>query len=329
MKQLIYYPNFESTNETWLKFALLYYNTIKPIIPHSGDKSLSELHHKIADETNLIEPYRPDYKQGYYSTLDAIDIAERLIDDPYKYDIVTGEYNIIKYWRNPANMTYKIYEEKYSHEWEMFCLSNNFGKSVNGGLLISDKLGALYMTVFANTIADAEGIPAITDQKKIYDLSFFLRKQTTKPIKEINNVKSILELKLPKNLNELSFDKIIKLRNTPDFQKSLNAFHRELDNFYENIEGGGSNSKFVTSYQDAFSDYTGQFLKLSADSFKFGLGTSLLLTSRVHAINDILNTVLAGGIVLTITGVTSIRTTWKNTTTKRYCRRYLASLENL
>jgi hypothetical protein len=37
LKKLIYYPSFEAEDINWLKFALLYIDVLKPIIPRSGD----------------------------------------------------------------------------------------------------------------------------------------------------------------------------------------------------------------------------------------------------------------------------------------------------
>ena len=33
MKSMVYYPGFEVQNEKWLKFALLYFEELRPIIP--------------------------------------------------------------------------------------------------------------------------------------------------------------------------------------------------------------------------------------------------------------------------------------------------------
>lgn len=35
MKDMIYYPGFETRNENWLKFALLYFDVLRPIIPYT------------------------------------------------------------------------------------------------------------------------------------------------------------------------------------------------------------------------------------------------------------------------------------------------------
>ena len=43
MNNSIYYPNFEIENENWLKFALLYVDTFRPIIPDERKNELSDL----------------------------------------------------------------------------------------------------------------------------------------------------------------------------------------------------------------------------------------------------------------------------------------------
>lgn len=60
MKSIIYYPGFEVQNEKWLKFALLYFEELRPIIPDmliSENRYLSQTAIKIMQDTNLIRPY--------------------------------------------------------------------------------------------------------------------------------------------------------------------------------------------------------------------------------------------------------------------------------
>lgn len=42
MKKVIYYPGFKAEDINWLKFALLYIDVLKPIIPYTGDAHLSD-----------------------------------------------------------------------------------------------------------------------------------------------------------------------------------------------------------------------------------------------------------------------------------------------
>jgi hypothetical protein len=56
MQRMVYYPGFEVANSTWLKFALLYINTLRPIIPPNGYNYLSNQHRMLKEETDLIVP---------------------------------------------------------------------------------------------------------------------------------------------------------------------------------------------------------------------------------------------------------------------------------
>lgn len=70
MQELIYYPGFEVRNVSWLKFALLYIETLRPIIPVSGDKHISNFYSRIINETDLIERFRPE--ENYYFDLSKV-----------------------------------------------------------------------------------------------------------------------------------------------------------------------------------------------------------------------------------------------------------------
>lgn len=66
MKDMIYYPGFEVRDKTWLKFALLYFDCLRPIIPTTIAPErdyISDSFCIIMDETDLIQPYRPEYRR--------------------------------------------------------------------------------------------------------------------------------------------------------------------------------------------------------------------------------------------------------------------------
>jgi hypothetical protein len=329
MKDLIYYPNFESTNADWLKFSLLYINKLNPIIPITGDKQRSDLYGKLINETDLIQIHRPDYNEGYNSSLDAIDIAERIMNDPYRFDWKLREMNATRLWQDKQRQTYKIYQEKFSYDWESFCLENKFAQKTDGGLLISEQLGNLYMTVLANTIADERGKSPITDKATIDRLSFFLKTKAPTQTKELSNAKSIVEFKLPKNIKNISFDEIIKLRNSKNFKKHLKAFHTELDSFYKGIEDGKTSEDFVNSYNNALTDFSEHILSLSIDTTNFALGAGMLLKSPAYTQTEFFKTIVVAGTGLIVKAGISLNKTWKTTQSKRHCRRYLTQISRM
>lgn len=329
MKDLIYYPNFESTNLEWLKFALLYVDKLNPIIPLTGDRQRSNLYDKLLGETDLIQIHRPEYQEGYSSSLDAIDIVERIMHDPYRFDWKLRHFNAIRVWQEKTNQTFKIYQEKFSYDWEIFCLDNNFAQRVDGGLLISEQLGTLYMTVLANTISDSRGKSPITDKPSIDSLSFFLKTKAPTETKLLSNAKSVVELKLPANIKSIDINEIIKIRKSKNFKRNMKAFHSELDSFYKNIENGKTENEFVENYNNALSDFTEHFLSLSIDTTTFGLGAGILLKSPGYTETEFFKTIVVAGTGLVVKSGISLHKTWKNTKTKRHCRRYLTQITRL
>ncbi len=329
MKELIYYPNFESTNANWLKFALLYVDKLNPIIPPTGDNVRSYLYDKLINETDLIAIHRPGYDEGYRSSLDAIDIATKVLEDPHKFDTIFNRFNAPKGWGNSNTLNAKLFEEKYSHEWKYFCLRHGFAVEVPGGLLMSNQLASLYMVVLANTIADSTGKSVITDQNKIDKMSFFLRNKAPNPSKDLSNANAVLSLKLPSKISNITFDEIIKLRNSRNFKKYRRAFHSELDNFYKNIEEGKTEQDFVEKYKNSISDFSEGLLTLSIDTIAFGLGTSLLLTKPEYTHTEFYRSVVLAGAGLVVKTGYTVKKTWRNTEAKRHCRRYLTKLSRL
>src|SRR4051794_32823920 len=109
----IYYPGFETKSDAWLKFALLYVDTLRPIIPRLGDSKLSETFRKVRAETDLLDPYRPEPDKGesHTATLDAIDHLERILVHPRRYQPIFGLADIVTKWRDPSTWTTEIYDE--------------------------------------------------------------------------------------------------------------------------------------------------------------------------------------------------------------------------
>ena len=76
MHKLLYYPDFEIQDQNFLKFALLYIDEIKPIIPKCARETLSDSMRNILKSTDLINPYAPNYESGYVASLTAIKYLE-------------------------------------------------------------------------------------------------------------------------------------------------------------------------------------------------------------------------------------------------------------
>ncbi len=329
MNELIYYPGFEINNLNWLKFALLYIDKLNPIIPRSGDKYLTELHRKLSDETDLIRTHRPTYNEGIKSTLDAMEIVEKILQHPSRYFTIFHTSHIKQKWQDKKKHIYILFKEKYTHEWENFCLRNRIAQKCDEGLLLSRELGLIYMTILAQIIADSRGISPITDHKNLDRFSILIRKTNKLVVKKVEVAQSVLQLKLPANLEQIDLDRIIAFRNRKGFKSELYAFHDEFARFYKNIEDGSTIFDFVNSFKKTWNDFSDNILQLGIGGSTFGIVVWILVNSPQITTANYLKEVILGGTSLIVGSIISIRSTWKNTKTKRYCRKYLADLTTL
>lgn len=329
MEKLIYYPGFEVKDPDWLKFALLYINELNPIIPFTGDNFLTDLHHRLSEETDLINPHRPNYEEGNNATFDAIDIADKIVRNPMRYLRLFGTSKIIEKWRQPENHDFTLFEDKYTHEWEQFCRKEKFSTRSNYGIKLPKDLGLIYMTLLAQAVADARGISPITDYSELDRFSILIRRPSFPIQKKMQTAKGIINLKLPTNLQSIEIDKIIRVRNKPQFKKGLKSFHQELNNFLTNIEDGESAFDFVKSYERIWSDFSDEIVQFGTGVSTFGLGVWILINSSDITTAKYLKEVVSAGAALSIGSIISIRNAWKKTQAKRFTRKYLADLKKI
>ena len=329
MKELIYYPGFETQNIDWLKFSLLYVDKLNPIIPHSGDKFLSEQFQVLTNETDLLRIYRPKYKEGERATLSAIDITESILRNPEHYSRIFRNSDITKIWKNPLHHDYTLFEEKFTGHWKNFCLGNGLGTETDLGIQVPKDLGYVYMTVLAQVIADEKGISPITDHRN-FDRFSIATRQTNNTNAKTKIAQGIIQLKLPSNISQISLADVIKFRNRESYKSQLKAFHSELDKYWGKIEAGSTEQDFVTSFDKIWSDFTGNVVKLGLDTMKFGLGVWILANSPSISTEEFLkNVVITGASSLVVSPIIGFKNTWDKTKSERYTRKYLSDLTTL
>jgi hypothetical protein len=325
MKKLIYYPGFEAEDINWLKFAMLYIDVLKPIIPYSGDSFLSDTFRQIRSETDLFQIHRPGYEEGMRASNDALEVVERILEHPERFAPLRFLTNASTRWKKPQTHTYTVFEDKYTDSWEAFCLQNKLASKTLNGIKVSTDLGYIYMALLAQAIADSRGISVITDKPRFDLLSILSRKVDPPTSEKIELARSVLELKLPANLKNIDIDEIIKQRRKDGYKDRLKAFHTELDKFYDSMEQGQTATDFVKLFDKIYKDFSDEIVKLGIGTTTFGLGVWNLVNSPDINSSVYLKEML-GGTSLIVGSIIGIRSTWNNTQTKRYCRKYLASL---
>ena len=111
MKDMIYYPGFETRDENWLKFALLYFDTLRPIIPYtsySEKRYLSDTFQYVMGEADLIKPYRPKYPEGLRASTLACEEFEKFLLHPERYGSYFIEANLEHLLKNGKIKIIKI-----------------------------------------------------------------------------------------------------------------------------------------------------------------------------------------------------------------------------
>jgi len=327
MQNLLYYPGFEIANENWLKFALLYIEKLKPIIPSSGDKYISDYSKKIYEESDLLEKYRPEYQEAYKATLDSIDVIEKILANPSRYSPVFHSSQIDSIWKNKNKFTNTIFRAKYTDALEHFLIENELAEKSHEGLELSRELALVYMAIFAQAISDSKEISPITDLNNLDRFSIFIRHKNQIEKEKFIVAQKIIELKLPENIKHISISEILALRAKTDFKEKLKFFHQSLKIFLESDDEDKSSEHFINLHKHIYNEFNKELMQLGFGLASFGLGVWITTNSQESSSQEIAQKFLEGGTYV-LSGV-AINKSWTNTKTKRYCKKYLADLTKL
>lgn len=327
MKKLIYYPSFEIKHPDWLKFALLYIDELRPIIPQEGDKYLSADYREIIDKTDLIKQYRPDPTEGTPATLDAIEIVEKILQNPKRYSSSLGNSDFIEKWREDENQNYTIFEKKYTNAWEDFCIDNQLGKRNDEGIAVSRTLGLIYMSFLTNVISEAKNIPLVTDHQDLDNISILARITKSQTDEKINIAKGIIELKTPKNLEHISLETIINHRKGQGFKERLHAFHLDFEKYLIDLESGKAEKGFLDKRYEGVKEFNLALSLLGIELEVFCLSTWFVTTNPESWIARGIQ--FLTGTKTVIKGIQTVNKHWKHTKNTRFSRKYLADLSQL
>lgn len=326
METLLYYPNFEPPSETWLKFALLYFDNFNTIIPHNRRHLISDDFHLIRTETDLVGIFDPEYDDGYRASLNSIDQVDKFLINNYDRSPLFGQVNVLRKFYDPDKWTYLIFKEKFSDNWLDYCLDKGLGRRIDEGLLVSEELAFLFMTYLAKEIAFRESAAIITDNNRFDNFTNYAR--VTKPTidRSTKFAKGLFNFIIPKNLNEISIEQLIDFRNRN--RHLLTAFNTELANVQEKISTGYSHHDFIDSFNDIYSEYSGEILLQGIGLASIPFAAYILLQNPVATTPEYIKEIL-GGLGIILAGGYSFNKALKDTRSKRYCKKYLTNLESI
>lgn len=299
---MLYYPGFEAEDINWLKFALLYLDEIRPIIPmipYARETYLSPHTIQIIEETDLIRPYQPDYDEGEWASQKAIEEFDLYLKNPriyggrFKYSYRSVDSSTIRdIWRNPSNQNYILYNGKFSNNFYKYCISEKIASNCDVGIKIHKNFAYLYMSILAERISILQEMDSITDLPRYNNI---LLNRNIKIAKqnhlELQYAQSNIEINLPKNISQIPLDSIIRLRASNNFNQLRYAYVNEIKKLLlakENNTSGYSLTNLLSC--------KGDFIKICENSFEM-LG-SIILTA--FGINQLLNGNLDGAPFLNI-----------------------------
>lgn len=282
MESLLYYPGFEVKNLTWLKFALLYLDELRPIIPYTfynEDHYLSEYAIRVMHETDLINPYCPDFEEGTCASILACNEFDLLIRHPERYAAAFGykhENHLLKdLWNNPRYHICTLYNGKFSGSFADYCIENKIATRCDEGIRLPEELAFVYMSLLADTISKNRELEMITDIRKYSDLLLKKDRDMTRANgQRLDIAKNNIEFNIPMNLNDIPLENIIRLRNQSDFHNCRKAYMCEI-------------SKLIDAKEKISSDYSLEnmlsvkkdFLKICRNSFDMLAPVTLTVTS--------------------------------------------------
>lgn len=232
MHKLLYYPNFEIQDENFLKFALLYIDEIRPIIPHGLERSLSASMQDILKYTNLINPYSPNYMDVNLASIAAIEHLEK--------NSSFIQYNTISQRSDYSTRNFILHFDKFIMEFENYCLENGLGERCNEGILLNEQTAFAYMSILAEIISKETETDMITDIAEYSDpilrRSDFTNRKTAN---RLDKIKKEIQFYVPVDMYKIPLYEFIKLRSDHGFEEARRRFVTELnmvlDSYDENI----------------------------------------------------------------------------------------------
>jgi hypothetical protein len=321
IKNLIYFPYFEPSNDEWLKFSLLYLDEFRPIIPSNKREDVTSQYNKIIEETDLIKPYSPDYPQGENASTKSLEELDKYLSNPDFYKAQFNNQSILKKWRNKDKWTSLIYKEKFSTQFENFCIENKLGKKHQDGILVKKEVSHIFMSNLATEISKSLNSSIITDSEKFTNYANY--KQSSELInKEKNDLaESIIKLQVPTNLKEIDFKMLIKFRN--ENRELIKKFNQELNKFEININEVNS-INFLLQFEEIYKEIISKIAFIGAGTTLATLSilsmfdnSGSLIEEGIEASAELLGTGMTFGEIL------------KETQNKRQCVKYFANLKKL
>lgn len=233
MQNILYYPDFEIKDKNLLKLCLIYMDEIDTIVPESALNELSEDTQRIMYNTNFLKTIQPEYeliRLAYEATIYYL---------KNKGESVYRNINSIHhYTRNNryADRTYILYREKYTYEFENFCIDSGIGVECDKGVMVPENVGYTYMSILADIISKDKQMDMLTDYEKYSDRCFSNKKEH-----KFRHMLNELQFFIPVDIDNIPLERFIELRADKEFDYLRRKFNENLNNILKRKDNGDSN----------------------------------------------------------------------------------------
>lgn len=326
MKKYLYYPNLEPPNTEWLKFSLLYLEKFESIVPYNRQYLISDNYRQISNETDLVELYPPTYEQGERASEKAIWQAEKILERTYRTSGRFNRVNLYRDWQNNTNWNYQIFSEKFSYQFGQFCIENKIGQQNNDGLLLPKELAFMFMTHLAQEISYERNGSIITDNRDFDNYTNYSRVFKPSVRHRHEFIQGVLQLQIPSNISDISFDKLIEFRNKN--RDRISEFNTQIENVEDAIGNGLTEQNFINSFNNANKELMEQILLLGTRASMIPLATYMLINDPNALSEEYARNILTA-LGIGLGGYFAVKKSLINTQSKRSCKKYLTNVSLL
>ncbi|WP_435577897.1 hypothetical protein [Gilvibacter sp.] len=326
MKKFIYYPNLEPPNTEWLKFSILYMEKFESIVPYDRRHLISDEYNRLLNETDLVEMYSPEYMQSERATIKSIEEAQKFLQNPYGRGPLMNRINIERSWRTERNWTYQIFTEKFSPQFSEFCESERIGIRNGQGLMLPKELAFIFMTHLAQEISYERNGSIITDSVEFDNYSNFSRVYNPGVRNRNKFMKGIINLLVPANISEISFDRLIEFRNRN--REHISAFNNQISLLEDSIGNGITEREFINSFNQVYSELTREIILMGIGLASIPFATYMLINNPQALTAEYTKEIL-GAIGISAAGTYAIKRALFDTRERRLCKKYFTNVERL
>jgi hypothetical protein len=326
MKNLIYYPTFEPQDLSWIKYSLIYLDGFSPIIPETGQSTLSRQFKNIRDNTDLIQEVKPNWRSGDNASTKAIKELENVFAHPEQYRDKLNSVNPLRLFKDNNQWNFKLYEEKFNTLFKYYCLKEELAKETDGGILLSKELAEFYMTYLADEMAFDLKTSPITDNPKLDRLSSYLRINGNEQLLQTAN--TIVNVSLPTALNQIGINELIKFRNDTSIQELRKSFNKVLNDYIESIESEFDITEFAKHLEKTNHEFKKEIGLFFGGLTAATLGGIILLQNTNPNYIELAKAMIEGTSLL-IGGGYSMNQSWKLNANRKNARKFLSRIKEI